>query len=55
MISDLLASSPANVPPAASTCGSSRTRSSSAAGTVALPLKEPSTSCLPPITASVSA
>ena len=55
MISDLLASSAASVPPAAPTSGSDLTLASSEAGTVALPLVEPSTISLPEMTASVSA
>ena len=53
MISDLLDSSAAIVPPAALTSGSSRTCASSEAGTVALPLVEPATISSPEMTASV--
>ena len=53
MTSDLLESSTAIVPPALFTSSSERTLLSSDSGTVAVPLVEPLTICLPETTASV--
>ena len=53
MISDLFSSLRPIVPPAALTSGRALTFVSSDSGTVALPLVEPLTISLPPMTASV--